>query len=685
MKFLWLLLLCAWASPAALQSKELGELVHQLRAAIVSRDVGVVKASLASLEAFGDKLVCPTCPPASKKSKSASSSSSSSSLSASSSTSSSSAAELERLRMIALFDECTEDLRHAKLVLDSSKRHQDKEVEKLRQVQSGVGQLMDSLRVMQGDLMKAQLETSERELELDLIHQQAVTAAKIERDIAEIQQHARVNYETGELEMGRGEDASGLLLLEELTKKTRHLPIDAAVMHANPALLLDFVILLAASALGGALARAAAGRLLPIPHVVGFLIAGALVGPNGLNLVTAVIEVDTLAQFGSVFFMLGLGLEFSLKEQLRFRAMSMGGTLLFTAMIAVTIQLCTLVFSGVVESPLEGLLLGMSVSLSSLSIVLDYLRLHKLLQSTPAKVMIGILGFQGFLVGIFFSIPLALTSRQQLDEGAETTAADAFASVCASVLCAVLTAMFAFGTARYVLPKLLSPTMAVDMYLLCVVAISMLMALITVSLGLTLDLGAFFAGLMLSEVDAGSNRTKELVLPLSSVFGSLLFASLGMMLNVEFFWKNLGEICFIAAQLVGIKLCMVGVVTRLFDFSFRTAIFCAVGLCHVGELSLLFSSKLQAYGLLSRRAYLLFLAATCVTLTSAPLVMRVLAHARVADMINRMDNVSSGSNNNSNTLSSGEEPPLAVEATVASDPNSHHHGDFTSATWRRKL
>ncbi|KAH9260360.1 hypothetical protein BASA81_001530 [Batrachochytrium salamandrivorans] len=684
MKFLWLLLLCAWASPAALQSKELGELVQQLRKAILSRDVEVVKTSLANMEAFGDKLVCPTCPPASKKSKASSSSSSSSSLSSSSSA----AQELERLRMIALFDECTEDLRHAKLVLDSSKRHQDKEVEKLRQVQSGVAQLMDSLRVTQGDLMKAQLETSEREQELYLIHQQAVTAAKIERDIAEIQQHARVNYETGELEIGsaglagRSEDASGLLF-EELTKKTRHLPIDAAVMHANPALLLDFVILLAASALGGALARAAAGKLLPIPHVVGFLIAGALVGPNGLSLVTAVIEVDTLAQFGSVFFMLGLGLEFSLKEQLRFRAMSMGGTLLFTAMIAVTIQLCTLVFSGVVESPLEGLLLGMSVSLSSLSIVLDYLRLHKLLQSTPAKVMIGILGFQGFLVGIFFSIPLALTSRQQ-EEGAETTSTDAFASICASVLCAVFTAMFAFGTAQYVLPRLLVPAMAVDMYLLCVVAISMLMALLTVSLGLSLDLGAFFAGLMLSEVDAGSNRTKELVLPLSSVFGSLLFASLGMMLNLEFFWKNLGEICFIAAQLVVIKLCMVGAVTKLFDFSFRTAIFCAVGLCHVGELSLLFSSKLQAYGLLSRRAYLLFLAATCVTLTSAPLVMRILANARVADMINRMDNVSSG--NNQNLSSGSEEPPLAVEAASVSDPtNGSHHGDFTSATWRRKL
>lgn len=312
----------------------------------------------------------------------------------------------------------------------------------------------------------------------------------------------------------------------------------------------------------------------------------------------------------------------------------MGGTLLATAMIAVTIQLCTLVFSGIVESPLEGLLLGTSVSLSSLSVVLDYLRLHGLTQSTPSQVMTGMLGFQGFLVGIFFSIPPALTG------GESRGTLDVVGSLTISLLSALCIAVSALGASHFVIPHVSLPSNP-EVYLLCVVSIAMFLSLITNYLGLSLDLGAFFAGLMFSEFDAGSKRTKELIHPLSSVFGALLFASLGMMLNAGFFWKNMGEIFFIALQLILIKLAVIWAVVRLFNFSFRTSIFCAVGLCHVGELSLLFSSKLRAYDLLSRRAYLLFLAATCVTLTLAPFFLRVLAKTHLTDVIYKDESTTS--------------------------------------------
>jgi hypothetical protein len=261
---------------------ELANLVAGLRNAILARNVQAVKEALVEIEDFGEKFSCPICP--SKKSKLATT-------------------PKEPKGMVTLYNKCTADLLHAREVLESSKIHQAKEVEKLKSVQNGVALLMKELRMVQQ-------QSSEKDQELSFVHQQEA-AAQIERDILEIQEHARVNYETGEIEM----DQVSSKEFEELLSSrhvTRALPVDAAMIHTDPKLLLDFVILLGAAALGGALAQMATNTV-PLPHIVGFLLAGAVVGPGGIGLVGAVIEVDTVAQFGGVFFMFGHGLDFSLK------------------------------------------------------------------------------------------------------------------------------------------------------------------------------------------------------------------------------------------------------------------------------------------------------------------------------------------------------------------------------------
>lgn len=592
---------------------DLIELVTQLRAAIVDRDVSGVKLYLNEIEGLG-KIASPE-PKLSQTRKS------------------------KRVQLQDLL-KCKQELDTFRSLADASRKHSSQEVDKLKSVRKGVEQLLESLRGAQHNLLAAQKETNEKDLELATLHKQSEAAAKLQRDISDIQERARINYETGMVELDGGrllEDRSE----EEIAniKKNIAPPVDAAIMHADPKLLLDVVVLLGAAAVGGTCASAA-----NMPHIIGYLLGGAFVGPSGWGMINGVVQVETLAQFGGVFFLFGHGLEFSLKEQRKLQSVSVGGTLLATALIAVGIQVSTLV-SEIVSSPLEGALLGMSVSLSSLSVVLDYLRAHNLLQSTPAKVMTGMLGFQGFLVGLFFSIPQAFKNTRigfasmedsppiDANDDQERNSSEIALSLMTSFGYATVTSMLFFAASKHILPRVFGSKFFShdqDVYLLGAVSIAMFAALLTEALGLSLDLGAFLAGLMLSELDDGTHRTKKLIQPLASVFGAMLFASLGMMLNAEFFWKNLDEILIIGIQLVAIKAIVIWSVVRLFDFSFRTAIFCAVGMSHVGELSLLFSSKLRAYDLLSRRAYLLFLAATFATLAFAPFVLKLLASSRLA-------------------------------------------------------
>lgn len=717
-----LIIVVAASPPSENLLSDLSELVQQLRGAIVARDVAGVKMYLAELEGLGKVASseagkpCATNVPLADD-NAGGSLSSSSSLHGSKSSKKKSKREDQQCQQEVT--KCKGDLQKSNALVESSRKHQSQEVEKLKQVRKGVEQLLQSLKGAQNNLNEIRRESSEREEELSTLQKQAAAAAQLERDISEIQERARVNYETGEVELEGGRQLLSSLSGDVMNKHKIALPVDAAIMHADPKLLLDVVVLLGAATAGGTLASAVS-----MPHIIGYLLGGAFVGPSGWGLVKAVVQVETLAQFGGVFFLFGHGLEFSLKEQRKFQTVSVGGALLSAALISVTVQISTLV-SGIVSGPLEGALLGMSVSLSSLSVVLEYLHGHNLLQSTPAKVMVGMLGVQGFLVGLFFSIPPALSEEAsnvvvpkqlgQVQQPEEKQTFDVAVSLLTSFIYALFTSALAFAATRHVLPKIFASSFITgdqELYLLVVVSLAMFMALMTESFGLSLDLGAFLAGLMLSELDDGSHRTKRVIQPLSSVFGAMLFASLGMMLNAEFFWRNLSEILIIALQLVAVKTVIVWCVVRLFDFSFRTSIFCAVGLSHVGELSLLFSSKLQAYNLLSRRAYLLFLAATFATLAMAPLVLRLLAKSRLATVDRQhrafsMDNEpgtespgisgapSKAAGNMSGAIAGGlhafndgadnTKKDDSIYGYGGAIPESAHSGNAGGGAWRRRL
>jgi len=532
-----------------------------------------------------------------------------------------------------------QEITRLKRIVKKLKDHQAAEVNRLMAVKTGVESLLNSLSGTKRNLQAAKKESLDMTKELERIHKQEAAAAQLEQEISEIQEHARINYETGQIELSLETGETSQLSLDEvaakvqmaaLQKERHHLKngdhenkkddilsnlADPAVLHADLRLLLDIVLLLGSATIGGMLAA-----VVYMPPLIGYIAGGVIVGPSGLDLVAAVVHVDTLAQFGSVFFLFAHGLEYSFSEQRQFQSVVVGGCLLSTVVSAICIQIYALA-SGIVQSPLEGGLLGLSSSLSSLSLVLDFLHEQHLLHTVHGKVMVGFLTFQGLMMGLLFSIPPAIS-------GGVISVGGVSLALLRSASGIVLVASFGYAFSKYAMPTLLDFLTKDrenydELYLLGVVSLAMVMALLTEFLGLSLDLGAFFAGLML----AGSpymKRTSAAIQPLAQVFAAMLFASIGMIINPHFFWANLGVISIVVVQIIVIKVIVIVTVVRLFSYSWKVAIISGIGLAHVGEFSLLFSSKLQAHLLLSRRAYLIFLTATVTTIILAPLVLRTM-------------------------------------------------------------
>ncbi len=381
-------------------------------------------------------------------------------------------------------------------------------------------------------------------------------------------------------------------------------------MQEDFRLIVDLVVVLAAAAGGGLLAA-----LLRQPVLLGYLVGGAIVGPAGLGLVKELIQVETLAQFGAAFLLFALGVEFSLSELKKVQGISLGGGGL---QILSTIAITALVSVGVgwVSSPQQGIFLGAILSLSSTAVVLKCLMERSETESMHGRVMLGILVVQDLALGLMLAVLPALNSPP--DE------------IGLAVGIALLkTALLAGGSVVagiWLIPpllRLLAKTESRELFLLGVVALCLGIALLTEYMGLSIEMGAFIAGLMISEVEY-SDQTLTYVEPIRDIFATLFFAAIGMLIDPGFIWTNLELILGLVALVVVGKFLIITPLVRAFGYSLKTSLIVGLGLAQIGEFSFVLASKGQVLGLVSRRVYLLILGTTAVTLVITPFVMRAI-------------------------------------------------------------
>jgi monovalent cation:H+ antiporter-2, CPA2 family len=373
-------------------------------------------------------------------------------------------------------------------------------------------------------------------------------------------------------------------------------------------LIVDLVTVLGAAAVGGLLAA-----LLRQPILLGYLIAGIAIGPAGFGLIKELIQVETLAQFGVAFLLFALGVEFSFSELKKVKAIALGGGGL---QIALTILVTTLVSLGTgwVTSPAQGVFLGGILSLSSTAVVLKCLMERNETGTPHGQVMLGILVVQDLALGLMLAVLPALDKPPE----------EIGVAVGWALLQIGLFGLGAVAVGIWIIPRLLrmlARTESRELFLLCVVALCLGIALLTEHLGLSIEMGAFVAGLMISEVEY-SDQTLTYVEPLRDIFASLFFAAIGMLIDPVFLWNNLELILGLVALVFVGKFLIITPLVRLFGYPLKTALIAGLGLAQIGEFSFVLASEGQSLGLVSRNVYLLILGTTAVTLVLTPFILR---------------------------------------------------------------
>ncbi len=373
----------------------------------------------------------------------------------------------------------------------------------------------------------------------------------------------------------------------------------------NAQLVVDLVLALGAAFLGGIVAQR-----LGLPVLIGYILAGVAIGPNTPGLVADHGRVELLANLGVAFLMFALGVEFSFNELQRVRRVALlaGGL-----QIPLTVLLGTLAGQAAGWPARASLLLGGAFAISSSIVALKLLMGRGEAGSPQAGVALGLGVVQDLsLVPMIALLPV-------LSGGGDDLAPDLARSLGTAALALVLVVVVG---ARLV-PRLLyavARTESRELFLLTVVLIALGTALASQEAGLSLALGAFLAGLVVSESEFDSQVLAEIV-PLRDLFATLFVVAVGMLLDPAFLRDHAVEVLGLIAALVVGKLLITGGALLIAGVDHRTATYAAILLAQMGEFSFVLAGVGRAEGVIDGDRYGLILATALGSILLLPLLL----------------------------------------------------------------
>lgn len=441
----------------------------------------------------------------------------------------------------------------------------------------------------------------------------------------------------------------------------------------------DLVLVFLAATIGGVFATH-----LRQPALIGFLLGGMVIGPGGLGVVTELVEIETLASLGIAFLLFSLGIEFSVSELQGVRKVvvvggisSMFGVVLGTGLLSRLL--------GLVHSMPEAIALGLAVSLSSTAVVLQCLpaspganahgsgasappsngsggnsRNHyrrSSLSGSPSitgasvttvsspagsldeslipengasgvksggcsfdsprsrKVMLGLLVFQDVMIGLILALlPTLQGSLPQFFEE--------FVRAMLRLGCFVIMSLI---LAEFILPTLterLDTAKSAEVFTIGCVVFCLAMSYISERMGLAIELGAFAAGIMLSESRV-KLRVEEAMSSVRIVFSAIFFISVGMMIHWRYFYQNFVKMTILLVVILVVKSIVMGtVVLALGGLPLRTALACGASIAQAGEFTFVIASKGQALQLFSASEARMINGATALSMLVTPYIIR---------------------------------------------------------------
>lgn len=385
-------------------------------------------------------------------------------------------------------------------------------------------------------------------------------------------------------------------------------------MHDLP-LLLNIAVALAYALAGGVVAAR-----LGLPTIVGYLIAGAALGPFTPGLIGDQGTIAELAEMGVVFLMFGVGLHFSFGDLWRARTIAMPGALIQMALSA---TLGFLLGRAWGWTPDASLILGLAISVASTVVLLRALMDLGVLDTVHGRVAIGWLVFQDLAtVALLVVLPLFLGSAPTSGDGGSGAAL-------AVGRAAAFVALMLLVGAR-VVPWLLQRIVRLkshEMFVLISLVIALGTALASARwFGVSLALGAFIAGVVVSESPYSHQVNAEL-LPFRDTFAVLFFVSVGMLVNPLDLVGHWREVLALSGLIIlGNSLVGAGV-SFLFPYPARTGLIVGAGLGQIGEFSFIVGQTGVALGLIDREQYSLILAGAIVSITVNPYLYRLIGPA----------------------------------------------------------
>jgi monovalent cation:H+ antiporter-2, CPA2 family len=377
---------------------------------------------------------------------------------------------------------------------------------------------------------------------------------------------------------------------------------------------LELTLILLASAVLGVVAF----RMLHLPPMLGYLLVGILIGPHALGLAAANETTHTLAEFGVVFLMFSVGLEFSLPKLSSMRRTVFG---LGMAQVLLTVA-ATMVFGWLVAAALPQLVdiswraafaLGGALAMSSTAIVSKMLTERLELESEHGRQIIGILLFQDLAF-----VPLLIMVPALARPGGDLLATLALAGMKAAI---VLVLLLVIGQSLmrswfHIVVKRRSQ----ELFMLNLLLITLGAAWITEKAGLSLALGAFVAGMLISETEY-KHQVEEDIKPFRDVLLGLFFITIGMLLNVGLVVKHWWLVLLLLAGPVLLKFGLISGLARLFGASTGVALRTGLALAQAGEFGFVLLNQAGGLQLMDPLIIQLILASMVLSMLAAPFVI----------------------------------------------------------------
>jgi CPA2 family monovalent cation:H+ antiporter-2 len=347
-----------------------------------------------------------------------------------------------------------------------------------------------------------------------------------------------------------------------------------------------------------------------LPSIIGFLITGIIIGPFGLKLIDDIGGIQLMADIGVAFLLFTIGIEIRLSRFLKNLSeilLTGGMQILCTFIVGLAIGLAMQLSIG------QSVFIGFILVHSSSALILKILKDRDDENSPQGKISIGVILFQDVMV-----VPMMLLIPF-LVGGSGPDALMIIWKLVKSILIIVVILV----AARYIIPFALERLVTMnmrDVLVISSVVITMGIAWITESLGLSLAIGAFLAGLALSDTDFTHQIISD-ISPFRDVFLSVFFVSFGMILNLDFLRENTGYIITISLMIILIKATIVFGLVKWMRYPLRVALLSGVLLSQIGEFSFVLASQGFENKIISNEIYQTFIGASVLTFMVTPLLV----------------------------------------------------------------